>query len=100
MELDLNDKWSVMAEGRVNFALFDPRNAEYIDLLKTPSGPPDFKGNTGAPDLYGARRDIFLQASFGIARILTQKMQFKSRQSAPIPKMTQPKLKVKKQKLN
>ncbi len=100
MELDLNDKWSVMAEGRANFALFDPRTEEYIDVLKNPSGPADFKGNPGAPDLYGARRDIFLQASFGIARIVTTKMKFKARQSAPIPKMSQPRLKVKKQKLN
>lgn len=100
MELDLSDKWSVMAEGRVNFALFEPRTEEYVNLLKNPNGPADFKGNPGAPDLYGARRDIFLQASFGVARIVTTKMKFKSRQSAPIPKMSQPKAKVKKQKLN
>ncbi len=98
-DLDLNDNWSLMADGRANFALFDSRTSEYLDQLKNPSGPPDFKGAPGAPDLYGARRDIFLSFTVGVARIITTKPKFKARQSAPIPKMAMPKQKTKKQKL-
>lgn len=98
-DLDLNDKWSLMADGRANFALFDSRSSDYLDQLKNPSGPADVKGNPGAPDLYGARRDIFLTFTVGVARIITTKPKFKARQSAPIPKMAYPKAKTKKQKL-
>lgn len=98
-DLDLNDNWSVMADGRANFALLESRNSAYIDQLKNPSGPPDIKGAPGAPDLYGARRDIYLSFTLGIARIITTKPKFKARQSSPIPKMAYPKAKSKKQKL-
>lgn len=94
-DLDLDEKWSVSAEGRANFGLLEPRKQEYIDLLKTPSGSPDFQGNPGAPDLYGSRRDVFLSFSLGVARIVTTKPKFKARQSAPIPKMSYPKAKKK-----
>jgi hypothetical protein len=94
-DLDLNEKWSLMADGRANFGLLEPRLQEYIDQLKNPSGPPDFQGNPGAPDLYGPRRDIFLSFTVGAARIITTKPKFKARQSAPIPKMTMPKAKKK-----
>lgn len=94
-ELDLNDKWSVMTDGRANFGLFEPRTDDYVKLLQNPSGPVDFQGNPGAPDLYGSRRDVFLSATFGIARIITTKPKFKARQSAPIPKMSYPKSKKK-----
>ncbi len=86
-DLDLSDKWSVMADGRANFALFDSRTSTYLDQLKNPSGPNDFNGNPGAPDLYGQRRDVFLSATFGISRIITTKSKFKERHSKPIPKM-------------
>jgi len=87
-DLDLNDHWSLMFDGRANFALLDSRTSEYQDILKTPNGPVDFIGQPGAPDLYGARRDIFLSVTFGVSRIITTKPKFKARQSAPIPKMT------------
>jgi hypothetical protein len=86
-DLDLNDKWSVMADGRANFGLFDSRSGAYVNQLKTPSGPNDINGNPGAPDLYGQRRDVFLSATFGISRIITTKSKFKERHSKPIPKM-------------
>jgi len=89
-DLDLSEKWSVMADGRANFGLLEPRTQEYIDQLENPSGPPDFQGNPGAPDLYGQRRDVFLSFSLGVARIITTKTRFKARQSDPIPKMTYP----------
>jgi hypothetical protein len=95
MDLDLSDHWSVDFDGRANFALFDSRTTNYTDLLKTPSGPPDFTGKPGSPDLYGARREIFLSFTFGINRIITTKPKFKARQSAPIPKMSYPKSKKK-----
>jgi hypothetical protein len=86
-DLDLNENWSLMADGRANFALFDSRNSAYVDQLKNPSGPNDINGNPGAPDLYGQRRDVFLSATFGISRIITTKSKFKERHSKPIPKM-------------
>jgi len=92
-DLDLNDNWSLMADGRANFALFDSRTSDYINQLQNPSGPPDVKGSPGAPDLYGARRDIFLTFTVGVARIITTKPKFKARHSSPIPKMSFPKQK-------
>ncbi|MBL7851496.1 MAG: outer membrane beta-barrel protein [Cyclobacteriaceae bacterium] len=94
-DLDLSDNWSVMADGRANFGLLDPRSEDYVNQLKNPAGPPDVKGNPGAPDLYGSRRDVFLSFTLGVARIITTKPKFKARQSAPIPKMTYPKAKKK-----
>ena len=89
-DLDLSDDWSVMADGRANFGLFESRTKEYINTLTNPSGPPDINGNPGAPDLYGQRRDIFLSFTVGISRIITTKAKFKSKKSAPIPKMSIP----------
>lgn len=86
-DLDLNDKWSVMADGRANFALFDSRNSAYLSQLAKPSGPADFAGKPGAPDLNGTRRDIFLCFSLGVSRIITTKPKFKERRSSAIPKM-------------
>lgn len=90
-DLDLSEAWSVMADGRANFALLDSRNSTYIDQLANPSGPMDFFGNPGAPDLNGSRRDVFLCFTLGISRIITTKPKFKERHSSPIPKMTFPK---------
>ncbi len=94
-DLDLSDHWSLMADGRANFALLDSRTSEYLDQLKTPTGPADFYGKPGAPDLPGARRDIFLSFTFGVSRIITTKPKFKARHSSPIPKMSTPKSKKK-----
>ena len=87
-DLDLSDHWSVMADGRANFALLDSRTSEYLAQLETPTGPADFAGKPGAPDLSGARRDIFLSFTFGVSRIITTKPKFKARHSSPIPKMS------------
>ncbi|MBL7863511.1 MAG: outer membrane beta-barrel protein [Cyclobacteriaceae bacterium] len=94
-DLDLNDHWSIMCDGRANFALFDSRTSTYLDQLKNPSGAADFQGNPGAPDLSGTRRDIYLCFTMGISRIITTKTKFKERHSAPIPKMSYPKSKKK-----
>ncbi|MDZ4714395.1 MAG: outer membrane beta-barrel protein [Cytophagales bacterium] len=92
-DLDLNEDWSLMADGRANFALFDSRNSEYLDKLANPSGPADFFGKPGAPDLNGSRRDVFLCFTLGVSRIITTKPKFRERHSSPIPKMTYPKRK-------
>ena len=86
-DLDLSEKWSVMIDGRANFALFDSRSAEYLNQLTVPSGPVDINGKPGAPDLYGQRRDVFLSVTWGVARIITTKPKFKAKRSNPIPKM-------------
>ncbi len=44
-DLDLSDKWSVMLDGRANFALFDSRTKTYLDALKTPSGAADLRAH-------------------------------------------------------
>jgi hypothetical protein len=87
-DLDLNEKWSVMIDGRANFSLFDSRNPAYLDQLANPSGPPDISGKPGAPDLEGQRRDVFLSVTFGVSRIITTKPKFKERHSSPVPKMS------------
>ncbi len=89
-DLDLSEHWSVMVDGRANFALFDSRNKAYLDQLSTPSGTPDVNGSPGAPDLYGQRREIFLSVTFGVSRIIQTKSKFKERHSSPIPKMSRP----------
>ena len=91
MDLDFNEDWSVMFDGRANFALFDSRSSSYLSQLENPSGPADINGKPGAPDLAGQRRDVFLSFTLGISRTIQTKPQFKSRQSAPIPKMSVPK---------
>ncbi len=87
-DLDLSEEWSVMIDGRANFGILDSRNQAYLDQLANPSGPADINGKPGAPDLPGQRRDIFISVTFGVSRIITTKEKFKSRSSAPIPKMT------------
>lgn len=86
-DLDLNEHWSVMLDGRANFALFDSRNKAYLNQLSTPSGANDINGKPGAPDLFGQRRDVFLSVTMGISRIITTKPKFKERHSSPVPKM-------------
>lgn len=96
-DFDLSDSWSINFDGRANFGIFDPRTSAYINQLKTPSGPPgiDPTGlpqrdtNPGAPDIYGQRRDIYLSATFGIARIIQIKAKFREKRSSPI-KHTRP----------
>ncbi|MBY0432929.1 MAG: PorT family protein, partial [Cyclobacteriaceae bacterium] len=48
-DLDLNDDWGLMFDGRANFGLFDSRSKTYLDQLATPSGPADVNGRPGAP---------------------------------------------------
>ena len=86
-DLDLSEDWSVMVDGRANFALFDSRNKAYLDELQNPTGGPDVNGNPGAPDLYGQRRDVFLSVTFGVSRIIQTKRKFKEKHSAPLPKV-------------
>lgn len=86
-DLDLSEHWSVMLDGRANFAVFDSRNNAYLNQLAIPSGPGDVNGSLGAPDLYGQRRDIFLSVTMGVSRIIQTKAKFKERHSSPIPKM-------------
>lgn len=88
-DFDLNDDWSLNFDGRANFGIFDPRKADYINQLKTPTGSNDFNGNPGAPDLFGTRRDVFLSGEIGICRIIQTKEQFKVRHSGkPITQQT------------
>jgi hypothetical protein len=90
-DFDLNENWSINFDGRANFGVFDPRTSSYINELKHPTGPPgvDPSGQAkldtkpGAPDLYGARRDIYLSASFGVARIIQIKEKFRAKRTAP-----------------
>ncbi len=92
-ELDLSEKWSVMLDGRANFAVFDSRNKAYLDQLQTPTGAADYNGSPGAPDLYGQRRDIFLSVTLGVSRIITTKPKFKERHTKPLPKVNYEKTK-------
>lgn len=72
-DFDLNDDWSLNFDGRANFGLFDPRKKDYIEELKqTPN----------APDLYGARREIYLSVEIGIARIIQIKKRFEPKHSS------------------
>lgn len=86
-DLDITDDWSLMLDGRMNFALFDSRNKAYLDQLANPSGPADINGKPGAPDLSGQRRDMFLSVTFGVSRIIKIKTEFKERHSKPLPKV-------------
>ena len=80
-DFDLNDDWSLNFDGRANFGIFESRSATYIEQLRVPSGPADVNGKPGAPDLYGARRDVFLSLEIGICRIFQTKEKFKVKQS-------------------
>lgn len=95
-DFDLSDDWSLNFDGRANFGLFDPRKKEYIEQLKQTSG---------APDLYGARHDIYLSVEIGIARIIQIKRRFEPKQSSkpaitsrPPPKQNHKKILTKKKK--
>lgn len=72
-DFDLNDDWSLNFDGRANFGLFDPRKGEYIDQLKQPANK---------PDLYGARRDVYLSVMIGISRIVQIKKEFRPKRSS------------------
>ncbi len=76
-DFDLNDNWSINFDGRANFGILDPRQSSYLDQLKNPTGPADFNGNPGSPDLPGQRREIYLTVNFGISRIIQSKVKFK-----------------------
>ncbi len=86
-DLDLNENWSLMLDGRVNFAIFDSRTKDYLNQLSSPTGPPDINGKPGAPDLAGQRRDIFLSVTVGVSRIIQTKARFKERHSKALPKV-------------
>ncbi|MFZ1808410.1 MAG: outer membrane beta-barrel protein [Cyclobacteriaceae bacterium] len=72
-DFDLSDDWSLNFDGRANFGLFDPRKKEYIEQLKQTSD---------APDLYGARHDIYLSVEIGFARIIQIKRKFEAKRSS------------------
>ncbi len=95
-DFDLNDDWSLNFDGRANFGIIDPRKTDYINQLKTPSGSPDIDGNPGAPDLFGARRDVFLSAEIGICRIIQTKESFRVKHSGKPITQQAPKPKAKK----
>jgi hypothetical protein len=84
-DFDLNDNWSLNFDGRANFGVLDPRKADYLSQLKTPSGPPDLNGNPGAPDLYGIRREVYLSVSIGFSKIVVTKKEFKPKRSSSAP---------------
>jgi hypothetical protein len=71
-DFDLNDDWSLNFDGRANFGLLDPRKKDYIEQLQMPADK---------PDLYGARRDVYLSAMIGISRIIQIKKEFKPRRT-------------------
>ncbi|MBS1490619.1 MAG: outer membrane beta-barrel protein [Bacteroidetes bacterium] len=83
-DFDINDNWSISFDGRANFGIFDPRTPAYINQLKNPTGPPDINSNPGSPDIYGQRRDIYLSATFGVARIIQIKTKFREKTSTPV----------------
>jgi len=98
-DFDLNDDWSLNFDGRANFGLFDPRKKNYIEFMKQ---------NNDAPDLYGARHEIYLSVEIGVARIIQIKKKFEARHSSKpivnnkssssIPKQNHKKILTKKKK--
>lgn len=72
-DFDLNDDWSLNFDGRANFGLLDPRKKDYIDQLKQTSD---------APDLYGARHEVYLTVEVGFSHIIQIKKEFKPRHSS------------------
>ncbi len=71
-DFDLNDDWSINFDGRANFGIFDPRKSSYLEQLKQ---------SADAPDLYGQRREVYLSATVGIARIIQIKKKHKTKSS-------------------
>lgn len=71
-DFDFSDNWSLNFDGRAVFGIFDPRKDSYVSQLKAGSS-----GNP-APDLYGQRRDVYLYAAIGIAKIFQIKMPHES----------------------
>lgn len=79
-DFDINDDWSLNFDGRANFGLTDPRTKDYIETLKQPN----------APDLYGARHDMYLSVEVGICRIIQIKKEFRPRHSSTPPPRNSP----------
>lgn len=71
-DFDFNDNWGMNFDGRAVFGFFDPRKTSYTDQLKV---------DADKPDLYGQRREVYLAASVGIARIIQIKKKFKTKTS-------------------
>ena len=83
-DFDINENWTINFDGRANFGIFDSRESSYLDQLKNPSGPNDFFGKPGAPDLSGQRRDIYLTVNFGISRIIQMSGKFKTKRTGKV----------------
>ncbi len=71
-DFDFNDNWSMNFDGRAIFGIFDPRKSSYIN---------DLKNTSPATDLYGQRREVYLAASVGFARIIQIKEKFRAKSS-------------------
>jgi len=83
-DFDLNDDWSLNFDGRANFSIFDSRTPAYVRQLTARNGPPDVNGNSGAPDLYGTRRDIFISLEIGLCRTFQSKEKFQQKRGSNI----------------
>jgi hypothetical protein len=60
-------------DGRAVFGILDPRTPAYVN---------DLKGPAPNSDLFGQRREMYLAASVGLARIIQVKEKFKGRSSS------------------
>ena len=76
-DIEINEDWGINIDGRANFGIFDPRKNEYTDILQAPGD---------VPDLYGARREIYLGAMIGVSRLIQIKKDFKARSSTSTKK--------------
>jgi hypothetical protein len=59
---DFSENWRASFDLRANIGILEPRTPEYIKRVKN---------YEALYDIYGARRDLFLSLTFGIARTLT-----------------------------
>lgn len=59
---DFSENWRASFDLRANIGILEPRKADYLDKVK------NFEA---LYDIYGARRDLFLSLTFGIARSIT-----------------------------
>ncbi len=59
---DFSENWRASFDLRGNIGILEPRTAEYTNRVKN---------YEALYDIYGARRDLFLSLTFGIARTLT-----------------------------
>jgi len=80
-DLDVEGKWTLLFEAKLNYGLFDSRKNSYLSELKNPSGRPDVLGNPGATDLYGARHDSYVSVICGISRVITTGYKLKTRRT-------------------